>query len=409
MQSLGGGPDPDPSLQAKLDVKTLTEKLQNRNLEAQPGRTMIESFENEVNTVLNKARDDAGTSAQNSLLDTNNVVRMVTAGSKGSFINISQVCARWEVVGAGTPAAARACCSLACQARQGGLQHVLPPTPGLSAGRGAQMIACVGQQNVEGKRIPFGFHGRTLPHFTKAPPGCRLAAVAAARPQRSVPAGCRAPAALPTGPLGAGRPGPRVAGLCGEQLPARADAPGAVLPRHGRPRGPHRHGRQDLQHGLHPAPPGQGHGGPHHQARRPAQPGSMHPRLAARSAGAGSRPCLRPGGRLGRAPDAPEARRYDSTVRNAGGNIVQFLYGEDGMDGTQIEGQKVTLHTLDDARFKVAAPPHLPAAWRAGGPERLGTRSCCPGAGRPWCTGIQCGQAHAAAQAARCCWPLCAC
>jgi len=44
---------------------------------------------------------------------------MVTAGSKGSFINISQ------------------------------------------------MTACVGQQNVEGKRIPFGFIDRTLPHFTK--------------------------------------------------------------------------------------------------------------------------------------------------------------------------------------------------------------------------------------------------
>eukprot|EP00246_Nothoceros_aenigmaticus_P012765 TRINITY_DN409_c0_g1_i1.p1 TRINITY_DN409_c0_g1~~TRINITY_DN409_c0_g1_i1.p1 ORF type:complete len:1108 (-),score=233.51 TRINITY_DN409_c0_g1_i1:779-3940(-) len=44
---------------------------------------------------------------------------MVTAGSKGSFINISQ------------------------------------------------MIACVGQQNVEGKRIPYGFIDRTLPHFTK--------------------------------------------------------------------------------------------------------------------------------------------------------------------------------------------------------------------------------------------------
>lgn len=29
------------------------------------------------------------------------------------------------------------------------------------------MIACVGQQNVEGKRIPFGFNQRTLPHFTK--------------------------------------------------------------------------------------------------------------------------------------------------------------------------------------------------------------------------------------------------
>ena len=33
----------------------------------------------------------------------------------------------------------------------------------------AQMIACVGQQNVEGKRVPFGFQRRTLPHFTKVP------------------------------------------------------------------------------------------------------------------------------------------------------------------------------------------------------------------------------------------------
>lgn len=30
-----------------------------------------------------------------------------------------------------------------------------------------QVIACVGQQNVEGKRIPFGFRYRTLPHFIK--------------------------------------------------------------------------------------------------------------------------------------------------------------------------------------------------------------------------------------------------
>lgn len=69
--------------------------------------------------VLNKARDDAGSSAQKSLAESNNLKAMVTAGSKGSFINISQ------------------------------------------------MTACVGQQNVEGKRIPFGFVDRTLPHFTK--------------------------------------------------------------------------------------------------------------------------------------------------------------------------------------------------------------------------------------------------
>jgi len=31
----------------------------------------------------------------------------------------------------------------------------------------SQIMACVGQQNVEGKRIPFGFHQRTLPHFSK--------------------------------------------------------------------------------------------------------------------------------------------------------------------------------------------------------------------------------------------------
>ena len=31
----------------------------------------------------------------------------------------------------------------------------------------AQMIACVGQQNVDGKRISYGFTDRTLPHYTK--------------------------------------------------------------------------------------------------------------------------------------------------------------------------------------------------------------------------------------------------
>jgi len=30
-----------------------------------------------------------------------------------------------------------------------------------------QIMACVGQQNVEGKRIPFGFNRRSLPHFSK--------------------------------------------------------------------------------------------------------------------------------------------------------------------------------------------------------------------------------------------------
>lgn len=81
--------------------------------------TLRESFEHNVSRVLNQARDTAGRSAEMSLKDLNNVKQMVTSGSKGSFINISQ------------------------------------------------MSACVGQQIVEGKRIPFGFADRSLPHFTK--------------------------------------------------------------------------------------------------------------------------------------------------------------------------------------------------------------------------------------------------
>ena len=30
-----------------------------------------------------------------------------------------------------------------------------------------QMIACIGQQFFKGKRIPYGFNQRTLPHFSK--------------------------------------------------------------------------------------------------------------------------------------------------------------------------------------------------------------------------------------------------
>jgi len=74
--------------------------------------------ENKVNSILNKARDMAGNFAQGQLPAENCVKQMVNAGSKGSKINISQ------------------------------------------------MTACVGQQNVEGKRMPFAFRDRTLPHFS---------------------------------------------------------------------------------------------------------------------------------------------------------------------------------------------------------------------------------------------------
>ncbi|XP_039291023.1 DNA-directed RNA polymerase II subunit RPB1 [Nilaparvata lugens] len=104
---------------AKEDVIEVIQKAHNMDLEPTPGNTLRQTFENQVNRILNDARDKTGGSAKKSLTEYNNLKAMVVSGSKGSNINISQV------------------------------------------------IACVGQQNVEGKRIPFGFRKRTLPHFIK--------------------------------------------------------------------------------------------------------------------------------------------------------------------------------------------------------------------------------------------------
>lgn len=109
----------DTIRKAKTNVIEVIQKAHKRGLESTPGNTLRQTFENQVNRILNDARDKTGASAQKSLSEYNNFKSMVVAGSKGSKINISQV------------------------------------------------IACVGQQNVEGKRIPFGFRKRTLPHFIK--------------------------------------------------------------------------------------------------------------------------------------------------------------------------------------------------------------------------------------------------
>ncbi|WBW71077.1 RNA polymerase II large subunit Rpb1 [Schizosaccharomyces osmophilus] len=105
--------------EARSQVAESIQDAQHNRLKPEPGMTLRESFEAQVSRILNQARDNAGRSAEHSLKNSNNVKQMVAAGSKGSFINISQ------------------------------------------------MSACVGQQIVEGKRIPFGFKHRTLPHFPK--------------------------------------------------------------------------------------------------------------------------------------------------------------------------------------------------------------------------------------------------
>lgn len=81
--------------------------------------TVEETLEAKVSGVLNEIRTEAGKLCLRSLHYHNSPLIMSLCGSKGSPINI------------------------------------------------AQMVACVGQQSVNGTRCPNGFPGRTLPHFPK--------------------------------------------------------------------------------------------------------------------------------------------------------------------------------------------------------------------------------------------------
>ncbi len=103
----------------KTDVKGLIDQLHIGVFDNKTGKTNDIEFENQVSNILNKAINDAGKIGLESLSKDNRFVTMVTAGSKGTDINISQ------------------------------------------------MTSCLGQQAIDGKRIPYGFESRTLPHFTK--------------------------------------------------------------------------------------------------------------------------------------------------------------------------------------------------------------------------------------------------
>jgi len=103
----------------KKDVKGLIDQTHLGIFENKTGKTNEEEFETQVTNILNKATAESGKIGRQSLSKDNRFVIMVNAGSKGSELNISQ------------------------------------------------MISCLGQQTVDGKRIPYGFESRTLPHYTK--------------------------------------------------------------------------------------------------------------------------------------------------------------------------------------------------------------------------------------------------
>ncbi|KAK7750093.1 DNA-directed RNA polymerase II core subunit rpo21 [Diatrype stigma] len=208
----------------KQIVADLTVEATANTLECLPGMNIRESFESKVSKALNDARERAGTTAENSLKDLNNAVVMARSGSKGSAINISQ------------------------------------------------MSALVGQQVVEGKRIPFGFKYRTLPHFTKDD----YSPEARGFVENSY-----------------------LRGLTPTEFYFHAMA-----------------GREGLID----------------TAVKTAETGYIQRRLV-------------------KALEDVSAK-YDGTVRNSLGDIIQFLYGEDGLDGQIIEKQVMDQWTIRDADFE---------------------------------------------------------
>nr|WCZ58692.1 DNA-directed RNA polymerase II subunit RPB1 [Seculamonas ecuadoriensis] len=209
---------------SKNKVDEVVANLRAGKLEILPGLTLEQSFESEVNKHLNSARTATGEAALGSLPERNNFKHMVNAGSKGSNMNISQI------------------------------------------------IACVGQQNVEGKRIPFGFRNRTLPHFLQ-----------------------------------------QDFGLVSRGFVSNSYLVGLTP-------------QEFFFHAM------GGREGVIDTAVKTSETGYIQRRLI----------------------KAMEdiMVRYDGTVRDSFGNILQFLYGEDGMDASRLESQSIDLFKMKNADFK---------------------------------------------------------
>lgn len=102
---------------AKCDE--LIDLFHSGKLQLNPGCSLDQTLENEVMAVLNDVRNQAAESCMRELTPWNSPLIQSQCGSKGSPINI------------------------------------------------CQMVACVGQQSISGKRSPNGFTERTLPHFPR--------------------------------------------------------------------------------------------------------------------------------------------------------------------------------------------------------------------------------------------------
>lgn len=108
--------------------------MKDGKLATQPGCTIEESLEAVILKELSVIREHAGQACVAELLPTNSPLIMALSGSKGNaaivrFISITEI---FNI---------------------GSFINI------------SQMIACVGQQALNGKRVPDGFDDRSLPHF----------------------------------------------------------------------------------------------------------------------------------------------------------------------------------------------------------------------------------------------------
>ena len=103
----------------KMEVQAELDKLHLGIFKNDTSNSNMVQFETTVNNILNKATELSGKEGRKSLSKDNRFLMIVESGSKGTLVNISQ------------------------------------------------MISCLGQTNVDGKRISYGFEDRTLPHFKK--------------------------------------------------------------------------------------------------------------------------------------------------------------------------------------------------------------------------------------------------
>ena len=194
------------------------------NYDVKTGMTVHDTFECNVQTALDVAREKSGNHADLNMTQRNNIKRMVTIGSKGQLTNI------------------------------------------------AQIVACVGQQSVVGKRVPFGFIQRTLPHFNKDDYG------------------------------------PESRGFV-ENAYLQGLTP-----------------QEFFFHAM------GGREGLIDTACKTAETGYIQRRLV-------------------KAMESVMVQ-YDGTVRNSMGDVVQFVYGEDGIDATHIEQQKMDIVKMSDRELE---------------------------------------------------------